>query len=121
MPEAKPTDQPDNRRSPHDETNSPRDLKVKIKEQQLIIDWKDGRHSEFSLDALRKQCPCAACRTERDKKSSNPLTILKFDPSDIRVTSAKLVGNYAIQFHWSDGHDTGIFDFRFLYDLDNNL
>ena len=30
---------------------------------------------------------------------------------------AKLVGNYAIQFTWSDGHNTGIFDFRFLRSL----
>jgi DUF971 family protein len=31
---------------------------------------------------------------------------------------AELVGNYAIRFRWSDGHDTGIFDFRFLRSLD---
>lgn len=119
--EAKPMDQPHNQRSPHDDTNSPRDLKVKIKEQQLIIDWKDGKHSEFSLDDLRKQCPCAACRTDRDKKNENPFNILKADPTTIRVTSAKLVGNYAIQFNWSDGHNTGIFDFRFLHELAKKL
>ena len=53
---------------------------------------------------------------------SDPLlVILKKDPSvEVRVTKAKLVGNYAIQFTWSDGHDTGIFDFRLLRSLEGS-
>lgn len=31
-----------------------------------------------------------------------------------QVTGGHLVGNYAIQLDWSDGHNTGIFDFRYL-------
>ena len=104
---------------PHDDSCTPRDLKVKIKEQMLLIDWKDGLQSQLSLDRLRKVCPCASCKTERGQKSDNPLNILKADPAGIHVTSANLVGNYAIQFHWSDGHNTGIFDFRFLKELDH--
>lgn len=95
----------------------PRDLKVKIKEQQLAIDWQDGKHSEFSLAELRRICPCATCRTERSSQDANPLKILRSDPSALQVTSARLVGNYAIQFFWSDGHNTGIYDFRFLRSL----
>lgn len=95
----------------------PADMKVKIAEQKLLIDWRDGRHSEFSLVQLRRVCPCAACRTEREHQGDNPLKILRSDPTDVRVVSAKLVGTYAIQFDWSDGHNTGIFDFRFLRSL----
>ena len=113
------TDTPDGavyERLPHDDTTTPRDLKVQIKEQRLIVEWADATTSEFSLDELRRQCPCAACRTERSKPP-NPLQILKADPSGVRVTRARLVGTYAIQFFWSDGHDTGIFDFRYLRSL----
>ncbi len=105
---------------PHDDSNAPRDLKVKIKEQLLLIDWKDGSQSNFPMDTLRKVCPCAQCKTERTQQSDNPLNILKFDPAGVRVMSANLVGNYAIQLHWSDGHNTGIFDFRFLKELDQS-
>ena len=97
-----------------DRASVPRDLKVKIGEQKLLIDWADGQRSEFALGTLRKQCPCATCRTERETQSPNPLKILRSDPSNLRVTDAKLVGNYAIQFTWSDGHNTGIFEYRFL-------
>ena len=103
---------------PADSSTTPRDLKVKIKEQRPSIDWSDRAHSEFALAQLRAQCPCATCRTDREEAKKNPLQILRSDPTGIRVTSAKLVGNYAIQFVWSDGHSTGIFDFRFLRSLD---
>jgi DUF971 family protein len=117
MPDDQPIPSPGStayQRGPHDDSVTPRDLKVKIKEQTLHIDWQDGSHSEFSLAALRRVCPCASCRTEREKQDPNPLKILKADPSGLHVGSARLVGNYAIQFDWSDGHNTGIFDFRFL-------
>lgn len=92
----------------------PADLKVKIAEQRLLIEWKDGHRSDFSLDRLRRDCPCATCRTERAANAENPLRILKVNPTDVRVTHAELVGHYAIRFFWSDGHSSGIFDFRFL-------
>lgn len=104
-------------RGPHDDSVTPNDLKVKLADQKFTIDWKDGAHSEYSLAELRRICPCATCRTERDQQSANPLRILKSDPTGVRVVSAKLVGTYAIQFEWSDGHNTGIFDFRFLRSL----
>lgn len=97
--------------------NAPKDLKVKIAEQKLLIEWKDGRTSEFPLAQLRKHCPCASCRGEREKTEDNPLAILKSDPRDLRVVNARLVGNYAIQLIWSDGHDTGMFDFKLLRSL----
>lgn len=101
-------------RGAHDDRVTPSDLRVLVREQRLEIDWSDGERSEYSLGQLRKNCPCAECRSERDKQSANPLKILKSDPSSLRVVSAELVGNYAIRFDWSDGHNTGIFDFRYL-------
>lgn len=104
-------------RGPHDDAATPVDLKVKIAEQKLHIDWKDGVKSEFALGELRRVCPCATCRTEREQQSANPLRILKANPTGVRVVNARLMGHYAIQFDWSDGHNTGIFDFRFLRSL----
>ncbi len=104
-------------RRPPDDSTTPKDLKVNIKEQRLTIDWVDGTRSRYSLDDLRRQCPCASCRTQREQLSDNPLQVLKFDPAGVRVNHAELVGAYAIRFQWSDGHNTGIFDFRYLRSL----
>ena len=90
------------------------DLKVSLKEQSLRVVWQSGGESTFAFPMLRRQCPCATCREERKELAKNPLHVLKADPTGATVVSAKLVGNYAIQFQWSDGHNTGIFDFRML-------
>jgi DUF971 family protein len=106
------------RNEPLDESTAPKDLKVQIEHQRLIVEWMDSSRSEYSLGGLRRHCPCASCRTERVEQGNNPLAILKSDPTGVRVTAAQLVGKYAIRFFWSDGHDTGIFDFRYLRSLD---
>ncbi|RJP31924.1 MAG: DUF971 domain-containing protein [Phycisphaerales bacterium] len=102
------------RRPASDPAVSPASLKVRLKEQKLRVEWKDGQTSEFDFLWLRRRCPCATCVTER--QAPKPLLpILKADPSrEIRVEGAQPVGHYAIQFTWSDGHNSGIFDFRFL-------
>ena len=105
-------------RTDHDSSMTPKDLKVQLEEQRLIVDWADGRRSEYALGELRRHCPCAECRKERVEQTDNPLTVLKSDPTNVRVTHARLVGSYAIRFQWSDGHDTGIFDFGYLRELD---
>ncbi len=103
---------------PDDPSVTPRDLKVKIADQKLLVDWADGKKSELDLAVLRRHCPCATCRSDRDSQLNNPFKILKSDPARLRVIDARLVGNYAISFTWSDGHNTGIFEFRFLRALE---
>ncbi|MCH8301460.1 MAG: DUF971 domain-containing protein [Proteobacteria bacterium] len=99
---------------------TPVDLKLKRAEQELRITWKDGRGSVYPAAALRKACPCATCRTEREKQAGELLPILKSAPAeDLALVNAQLVGNYALQLFWSDGHDTGIFDYKYLRALDS--
>ena len=98
---------------------TPSDLKLKRAEQKLFVTWQDGRQSVYSAVRLRKNCPCATCRTERQKHSAQLLPVLKQAPDgNLQMTSVELVGRYAIQLHWSDGHNTGIYDFRYLRSLD---
>lgn len=98
---------------------TPADIKLKRAEQELHIAWQDGHQSVYPAIFLRRNCPCATCREERAKQSTELLPILKQAPSDdLQLVGAKLVGNYAIQLSWSDGHNTGIFDFKNLRAFD---
>ncbi len=104
---------------PTAEQSKPIDLRLKLKEQELHITWADGRRSVYSLAYLRGKCPCAACRTEREERRGAALPILSTKPvEDLRAVDGWLVGNYALQLAWSDGHNTGIFDFSYLRMLD---
>jgi DUF971 family protein len=106
---------------------TPTRLKLK-KDQQLEIDWQDGKHSVYSISYLRSMCPCAQCRMVREgtdphqisnaPKPKPLLTILPGNYSgDITVKHAEMVGNYAIKLVFSDDHDTGIFSFEWLRDI----
>ena len=60
---------------------------------------------------LRLACRCAVCIEEMTgRKLLDPKTI-GFDVSPQKIVS---IGNYAIQFDWSDGHNSGIYSFNDL-------
>lgn len=98
-------------------------IEVDIKQREVRITWADGLNSVYPLDYLRKNCPCAVCNEQR--KDDDPLRILKPDQAlasgDLMPSSpVELVGNYALQFSWIDGHRTGIYTFEFLRRLTPN-
>ncbi len=68
--------------------------------------WPGGPEVTVPAVRMRDACPCAACVEEgTGRKLLDPATI----PADIRPLQVTPVGSYAIQFHWSDGHSTGIY------------
>ena len=79
--------------------------------RQIQIRWDDGHVSVFPNPELRWQCACASCVDEWSGKRHLERAGV---PDDVQPTSMSLVGNYAIQIGWSDGHSTGIYSFDYL-------
>ncbi len=77
----------------------------------LRIDWADGHISIFEPRYLRLQCPCAGCVEEM---SGRRLLRPEAVPEDVHPLAIAYVGRYALQFDWSDGHNTGIYPFALL-------
>jgi DUF971 family protein len=88
------------------------------KAESLDITWSDGRSDSFPLPYLRKHCPCAGCKGEKDLFGRTLMPILKttYD-GPITATAGEPVGNYAIRISFSDGHDSGIFSYVYLQEL----
>jgi ATP-binding protein involved in chromosome partitioning len=80
----------------------------------LSVLWEDGRKTDFDVRDLRLACRCALCLEEM---SGRPLLDPKSVPLDVTPRFITSVGNYAITLHWSDGHDTGIYSFKYLRQL----
>jgi DUF971 family protein len=85
------------------------------------IEWADGHHSHYSFPYLRDACPCALCNEEREKAGRKPGEPPKTKPGELpmfkataKPLSAEGVGKYAIKFNWNDGHDLGIYSWKFL-------
>ena len=81
---------------------------------EVRILWKDGHESIYSGYALRVGCRCAICI---DEISGNRRLREESISKDVRPLSIDPVGRYAIRFHWSDGHSTGIYTFEHLREL----
>jgi DUF971 family protein len=88
---------------------------VLIVGDDLAIVWDDGREDYIRLETLRRECPCAMCKGERDllgnvyKGPDRPLT-----PRAFQATAHRRVGGYALQIDWADGHNDGIYSFETL-------
>jgi DUF971 family protein len=78
---------------------------------QLRITWADGRVCGYRAAALRRACPCAQCVDEwTGERTLKPQAIAE----DIEIGDLNIVGRYALNFRWSDGHETGIYSFQYL-------
>jgi DUF971 family protein len=102
------------------QTHTPSNLDLK-KDLALTIEWEDGTQSVYPIAYLRKMSPSADMRELRKQMASNPLTILPDSMGSsgvIAATGAEMVGNYAIKIAFSDGHDTGIYTWDYLREID---
>ena len=85
---------------------------------QLAIKWEDGTESYFTLETMRRHCPCASCHGEADilgnvyKAPDKPLAASAF-----KLLRLSNVGGYAVNPVWGDGHHTGIYSFDYLKKL----
>jgi len=96
--------------------NRPKDITIDRASSTLQITWSDRHVSQFPLQWLRANCPCATCREER-RAAALETDILKLSSGPLpsmAIGDASLVGNYAIRLSWNDGHDSGIYAFSIL-------
>lgn len=83
--------------------------------QELAIKWEDGQEDFIALERLRRACPCAGCKGERDimgnlhKGPDIPLS-----PPAFQLRALNFIGTYAVQPVWGDGHATGLYSFDYL-------
>lgn len=101
--------------------HAPRNIDLK-KDRGLTVEWDDGSTSYYSIVYLRKMSPSAEARQMREDMARNPLTVLPSRGTaatgPLRAEGAELVGNYAIRLRFSDGHDTGIYSWAYLREID---
>ena len=100
----------DERRGPAIE---PREIS-KDSDSRLRITWADGTVCQYEAADLRRSCPCAQCVNEwTGQRVLKPETVSE----ELTISDLSIVGRYALNFRWSDGHETGIYSFRYLRDL----
>lgn len=89
-------------------------LVKRVSPTQTDVTWNDGHFSSYPSWYLRQNCPCASCVEELTGRRK----ILEGSiPANLQRLNVEPVGNYALNFQWSDSHGTGIYTFDYLRQL----
>ncbi|HTV56539.1 MAG TPA: DUF971 domain-containing protein [Terriglobia bacterium] len=96
----------------------PTNVKLDAGNGSLLVRWSDGHESRFEYQYLRDACPCATCiGADRHGSKGRAVTPLPMFTKTLRPERAEVVGRYALQIYWSDGHSAGIYSFPYLRGL----
>ena len=91
---------------------APTDLTVHGASRQLEISFADGRSFRIPFELMRIYSPSAEVQGHGPGQE-----VLQTGKRDVTVIDIEQVGNYAVKPTFSDGHDTGLFTWEYLYFL----
>ena len=94
------------------ESPIPTDVKLHQVSKVLELAFADGRAFRLPYEFLRVHSPSAEVRGHGPGQET-----LQVGKRDVGITTVEPVGHYAIQPTFSDGHDSGIYSWEYLYDL----
>ncbi|TWG83903.1 DUF971 family protein [Cupriavidus gilardii J11] len=94
------------------DTPHPTALTVHTQSRALEIQFDNGASFRLPFEYLRVYSPSAEVQGHGPGQE-----VLQTGKRDVTVSSVEPVGNYAILIRFSDGHDTGIYSWDWLYRL----
>ncbi len=93
----------------------PVELRVKRDERAIEIDFDDGASFRLPAELLRVESPSAEVKGH----GGEPKQVVP-GKRNVGIAAIDPVGNYAIRIVFDDGHDTGIYSWRYLRELGEN-
>src|SRR5215831_14064168 len=94
------------------QTPQPTDITVHQQSRVLEVGFSDGRQFRIPFELMRVYSPSAEVQGHGPGQE-----VLQTGKREVDVVALEPVGNYAVQPTFSDGHDTGIFSWDYLYFL----
>lgn len=94
---------------------APTSLTVRKQSRVLEIAFDDGAEFSLPFELMRVYSPSAEVRGHGPGQET-----LQTGKRDVQLTALEPVGNYAVQPHFSDSHNTGIYSWDYLYWLGSN-
>ncbi|MRD46232.1 gamma-butyrobetaine hydroxylase-like domain-containing protein [Caenimonas koreensis] len=91
---------------------TPSSLTVHGKSRVIEVVFSDGAHFRIPFELMRVYSPSAEVQGHGPGQE-----VLQTGKRDVGLLALEPVGNYAVQPRFSDGHDTGIFSWDYLYFL----
>ena len=96
-------------------TPRPTEIKLHQKSAELEVAFDNGHSFRMPCEFLRVYSPSAEVRGHGPGQET-----LQVGKKNVFIAGIEPVGNYAVVLRFSDGHDTGIYSWDYLYDLGTN-
>ena len=93
-------------------TPTPESITLHEKSRALELAFSDGARFRIPLELLRVCSPSAEVMGHGPGQE-----VLQTGKRDVTLVDLQPVGNYAIQPSFSDGHNSGIYTWAYLYEL----
>jgi DUF971 family protein len=95
-----------------DATPWPVEIRLLTAEKMLEVAFEDGRSFRLPAEYLRVESPSAEVQGHGPGQKQ-----LVAGRRHVGIMAVEPVGNYAVRLKFDDLHDTGIFSWRYLYEL----
>lgn len=94
------------------DTPIPTDIKLHQKSRFVELLYEGGERHELDFEFLRVFTPSAEARGHGPGQE-----VLQTGKRNVEIERIEPIGNYALCFVFSDGHDTGLYSWDLLYNL----
>jgi DUF971 family protein len=94
------------------ETPQPTGITVHQQSRVLEVGFSDGRTFRIPFELMRVYSPSAEVQGHGPGQE-----VLQTGKREVELTALEPIGNYAVQPTFSDGHESGIFSWDYLYHL----
>lgn len=90
----------------------PVEIRLRKGSRLLTLEFEDGSCFDLPFEYLRVNSPSAEVRGHGSGEE-----VLQTGKENVLVTRVEPIGHYAVRLHFDDGHDTGLYTWKYLYDL----
>ncbi|MEM7500817.1 MAG: DUF971 domain-containing protein [Pseudomonadota bacterium] len=90
----------------------PTEIRLRKAERLLSVAYPDGTSFDLSFEYLRVSSPSADVRGHGPGQET-----LQTGKEDVGVVNIEPVGQYAVRLVFDDGHNTGLYTWKYLYEL----
>lgn len=90
----------------------PQSLTVHAASRVLEVGYSDGKNFRLPFELMRVYSPSAEVQGHGPGQE-----VLQTGKRDVTIANIEQVGNYAIKPFFSDGHESGLFTWNYLYEL----
>ena len=94
---------------------TPQSITVHGQSRQLELVFSDGAAFRLPFELLRVYSPSAEVMGHAPGQE-----VLQTGKRNVEIADIEPVGNYAVKLQFSDGHDSGIYSWDYLYELGLN-